>query len=109
MIDLSTTRLAVIATVGVIGSIASGSGSCFFVSTTGGTTENARLRRTSASDTRISTTDSPLMVFSITGVEALRVGVSTSVGKLLQADNVNEINKMLMLGCLSNRTHYSLV
>ena len=49
------------------------------------------------------------MVFSATGAGLAAAGVSTFIGKLLQADNANEINKMLMVVWLSKRTHYSLV
>jgi hypothetical protein len=48
-------------------------------------------------------------VFSTTGAGLSIAGVSISPGKLLHADKVNEINKMLMLVWLLNRTHYSLV
>jgi hypothetical protein len=94
-------RLAVIATVGIIGWMVKGStasascSSCVW--TTGGTIEKARLRRTSASATRISTTDSPLIVFSAAVSGLVLAAVSIAVGKLLQADNVREINKILMV------------
>ena len=103
--DLSTTRLAVIAIVGVIGNISCETGASCCVSVTGGKAENARLRLTSASFTRISTTDSLYVGFSATGVSVSVPTVSTFAGKLLHADKVNEINRIVILDWLSKRTH----